>query len=212
MKKLIRDDQNDLVVLTTVREPVLVPMVYGYMDFGGNFLLSIERLFTLCLTIISFDVAWYIVSVDFILGVSSIDYLNQAEEQSRIRSHQLVKKYAQKLLNHFHLESADPSKQGPGKHLQVKGVVMYVKNFINRYFVFWFGRRGDPREELVRKCVELNPTCLIMGNRGLGAFKRAFIGSVCDYLVHHATCPVTIVKKQWFSFEFFNHIIIGKEF
>ncbi|KAI3638840.1 hypothetical protein MIR68_003338 [Amoeboaphelidium protococcarum] len=34
MHNFIRPQGNDLVVLTTVREPVLVPGAYGYMDFG----------------------------------------------------------------------------------------------------------------------------------------------------------------------------------
>jgi nucleotide-binding universal stress UspA family protein len=33
---------------------------------------------------------------------------------------------------------------------------------------------------------------LIVGSRGMGAFKRLFLGSVSDYLVHHCKCPVII--------------------
>ena len=50
------------------------------------------------------------------------------------------------------------------------------------------------RDELVRKGQELGASAIIMGSRGLGAFKRAFLGSVSDYLVHHASVPVIIVK------------------
>lgn len=52
----------------------------------------------------------------------------------------------------------------------------------------------DPRDELVRKAHELNAAALVMGSRGLGAFKRAFLGSVSDYIVHHSEVPVIIVK------------------
>jgi nucleotide-binding universal stress UspA family protein len=135
LNNLIHKDANELVVLTTVREPVLVPGAYGYLDFG--------------------------------------DYIAEAEEQSRLRSHALIKKYGQQLLKHFGLTGAS------GQKLTVKGVVM----------------RGDPRDEIVRKSAELKVNALVLGSRGLGTFKRAFLGSVSDFVVHHAEVPVIIVKS-----------------
>lgn len=38
------------------------------------------------------------------------------------------------------------------------------------------------------------PDVLIVGSRGMGTIKRLMIGSVSDHLVHHAACPVVIVK------------------
>jgi Universal stress protein family len=35
---------------------------------------------------------------------------------------------------------------------------------------------------------------LILGSRGLGPVKHAFVGSVSDYCIHHAHCPVFVVK------------------
>lgn len=55
--------------------------------------------------------------------------------------------------------------------------------------------RGDPRDELVRKAQELKASAVILGSRGLGAFKRAFLGSVSDYVVHHCPAPVIVVKS-----------------
>jgi nucleotide-binding universal stress UspA family protein len=37
---------------------------------------------------------------------------------------------------------------------------------------------------------------LVIGSRGLGTFKRAFLGSTSDYCVHHCQCPVIVVKQQ----------------
>lgn len=54
--------------------------------------------------------------------------------------------------------------------------------------------RGDAREELTRKIEELNVDLLVIGSRGLGAIKRIFVGSTSDHLVHHAHCPVILVK------------------
>ncbi|KAI8802953.1 hypothetical protein BJ742DRAFT_831456 [Cladochytrium replicatum] len=56
--------------------------------------------------------------------------------------------------------------------------------------------RGDPRDELVAKVNELKATCLIIGSRGMGQFKRAMLGSVSDYCIHHANCPVLVVRER----------------
>ena len=55
--------------------------------------------------------------------------------------------------------------------------------------------RGDPREEIVAKVEEEKADIVVCGSRGMGALKRAFVGSVSDYLVHHCHCNVVIAKK-----------------
>eukprot|EP00834_Sanchytrium_tribonematis_P006101 NODE_420_length_7765_cov_0.831855.p5 type:complete len:182 gc:universal NODE_420_length_7765_cov_0.831855:2241-2786(+) len=63
------------------------------------------------------------------------------------------------------------------------------------YFVRAIAIRGDPRSELVRKSTELKADTIVVSSRGLGAIKRTFLGSTSDYVCHHATCPVLVVKQ-----------------
>lgn len=37
---------------------------------------------------------------------------------------------------------------------------------------------------------------LVLGCRGMGVLKRAFVGSTSDYCVHHVKCPVVIIKMN----------------
>jgi nucleotide-binding universal stress UspA family protein len=41
-----------------------------------------------------------------------------------------------------------------------------------------------------------NADLLVVGNRGHGAFVEALLGSVSQYCVHHATCPVVVVRDS----------------
>lgn len=51
---------------------------------------------------------------------------------------------------------------------------------------------GDAREALVKYCSETGANILIMGSRGAGPAKRALMGSVSTYCMHHAPCPVMV--------------------
>jgi|LakWasMet56_HOW8_FD_contig_41_599249_length_796_multi_1_in_0_out_0_1 nucleotide-binding universal stress UspA family protein len=55
-------------------------------------------------------------------------------------------------------------------------------------------KQGNPKEAMVDLAAEINADTVVVGSRGLGAIKRAVIGSVSDYMVHHAPCHVYVVR------------------
>jgi nucleotide-binding universal stress UspA family protein len=56
-------------------------------------------------------------------------------------------------------------------------------------------RVGIPKVEITDLAKERNASCIIMGRRGLGAVKSAFIGSVSLGVLQLASCPVTMVPE-----------------
>jgi nucleotide-binding universal stress UspA family protein len=51
---------------------------------------------------------------------------------------------------------------------------------------------GDPGAALCDLAAQRSARAIVMGSRGRGGLKRAFLGSVSDYVVRNAPCPVVI--------------------
>lgn len=57
-------------------------------------------------------------------------------------------------------------------------------------------RKGYATEQICEAAEELGATLVIMGAHGWGAFKRLVFGSVSTGVLHHATCPVLVVRSD----------------
>lgn len=54
---------------------------------------------------------------------------------------------------------------------------------------------GRPGETIVEAAVEEHAMMIIIGTRGLGTLRRTIMGSVSDYVVHHAHVPVIVCRQ-----------------
>ncbi|XP_039142816.1 universal stress protein A-like protein [Dioscorea cayenensis subsp. rotundata] len=57
-------------------------------------------------------------------------------------------------------------------------------------------KKGDPKDVICSEVKRVKPDILIMGSRGLGPFHRVFVGTVSEFCVKHAECPVITIKRR----------------
>ncbi|RKP04554.1 hypothetical protein THASP1DRAFT_33666 [Thamnocephalis sphaerospora] len=57
-------------------------------------------------------------------------------------------------------------------------------------------RNADPRTVICQAAINNRAELIVIGSRGLSTIKRALIGSVSDYVVKNAECPVLVVKSK----------------
>ena len=57
-------------------------------------------------------------------------------------------------------------------------------------------KAGVPDKEIVKLGEDLGVGTIVIGSRGLGALKRALMGSVSESVVRHAHCPVFVVRTN----------------
>ena len=55
---------------------------------------------------------------------------------------------------------------------------------------------GDPAIEICRVAEEGRFNLVVIGSHGLGFLKRVLLGSVSHHVLHHAPCPVLVVRER----------------
>lgn len=53
---------------------------------------------------------------------------------------------------------------------------------------------GNPADALVEYAEKVKAGLLVVGSRGAGAIERFLLGSISNRVVHHAHCPVLVVR------------------
>jgi len=54
--------------------------------------------------------------------------------------------------------------------------------------------QGDPAKVIIELAKAKSYDLIIMGTRGRSSFKELLIGSVSQKVMHHASCPVMVVR------------------
>lgn len=80
------------------------------------------------------------------------------------------------------------------KQVQEKFTEKMKQNNINGRVVIRYGSR--PGEAIIQLATVEHPTMIVMGTRGLGFIRRTILGSVSDYVLHHAHCPVAVCSHH----------------
>ncbi|BBH00418.1 Adenine nucleotide alpha hydrolases-like superfamily protein [Prunus dulcis] len=62
--------------------------------------------------------------------------------------------------------------------------------------VLTMDKKGDPKEVICHEVKRVQPDFLVVGCRGLGPFQRVFVGTVSEFCVKHAECPVITIKRS----------------
>ena len=55
--------------------------------------------------------------------------------------------------------------------------------------------KGKPERMIVEAAEEWRADLIVVGSHGYGFWGRALLGSVSDFVVHHASCSVLVAKK-----------------
>lgn len=78
------------------------------------------------------------------------------------------------------------------EEIQQKYMEKFKESGITGKFIADFEKPGEFICDIAKK---ENATFVVMGTRGLGKLRRTIMGSVSDYVVHHATCPVLVCRN-----------------
>ena len=55
---------------------------------------------------------------------------------------------------------------------------------------------GFPGHAIVKAAEDVDASMIICGSRGQGLLRRTMMGSVSDYVLHHAHMPVIVCKHE----------------
>ncbi|MCP4436745.1 MAG: universal stress protein [Actinomycetia bacterium] len=56
--------------------------------------------------------------------------------------------------------------------------------------------QGDPGPAICAYAQQVDATAIVMGSRGRSGLKRAVLGSVSDFVVRNASCPVVVTPQS----------------
>ena len=101
-----------------------------------------------------------------------------------------MEKIAREKAYVFDADKKEPEKKDPGQVI-LDDSEKLIPQDIPHELIF---RVGNPGSVLLDLSFEKNCDLVIMGNRGRGALKSLFMGSVSSHLASNVKCPILIIK------------------
>ncbi|KAK7102021.1 universal stress protein YxiE-like isoform X2 [Littorina saxatilis] len=104
-------------------------------------------------------------------------------------------------LRHAPIMSTDPamvSRLIQQEEEEVNNIVSKIKDKLSQHGVRGKLLRlhGEAGHAIVKAAETEGATCIVTGTRGLGKVRRTLLGSVSDYILHHAHIPVLVCKHK----------------
>jgi nucleotide-binding universal stress UspA family protein len=89
-------------------------------------------------------------------------------------------------------DAGSPADSRDSLTTKAQGLVQRAKAAgANAAFLVW---EGEPGEAIVAAAESENADLIVVGSHGRSGVSRFLIGSVSDYVVRHAHCPVMVVR------------------
>jgi nucleotide-binding universal stress UspA family protein len=93
--------------------------------------------------------------------------------------------------HYVYLSNIEHNLKEQGQKILDETVNKLKEDGVNAHFTLLKGPAGP---SIVETAQNSSVDMIIMSNRGLGNIKSALLNSVSNYVLHHATCPVLLVK------------------
>ena len=75
-------------------------------------------------------------------------------------------------------------------------IIIIILQLKNACFEIAASKHNKPGEAITQYVEQEKAVLVVLGSRGEGKIKRTLMGSVSDYVLNHAHCPVLICKKD----------------
>lgn len=93
-------------------------------------------------------------------------------------------------LTRYAAEVQQEAEQSAGKVIQESGLSYQLMR-----------EMGHPVDAILDAARRKQADLIVLGSRGMGAWKSVILGSVSDGVAHHAECPVLIIRGEYHGFQ-----------
>lgn len=94
-----------------------------------------------------------------------------------------------------HSQQVEASREKGSRQVQDKFLKLAQDKGVGVTLLELRAPKGDARDALCKLCSKEGASLLVVGTRGAGLARRMLLGSVSDFCLHHAPCPVLIVRQ-----------------